>query len=462
MANNPNGIKNFLNNLNTKKSEGAKTTALGGDSASTSKNVQKNWKFIGIAGIGGVILLSALFSSPPPKREITKKVDDSAATINVTPTSQVNQTFQSKYGNEQAMLRQKLEQMERDRQKTDEQLKKLTEALANKQGSGATATPEGVVAPPIRGDNSGGLEAVGAPPAPPVPKAGQGIPLSSSGQLPPSITPIGEVGSIPRTPSVTSYPAPTPVSSESDSANVGGTAGGVNARSKFTKNRSAGLLPAGSFAPISLMNGIDAGTSDQTRSNPVPVLMQINDFAVLPGKAKYDIRSCFLLGSGYGDPSSERVYMRFSRISCMNNKNRLVLSQEVSGYVVDSDGKVGMRGVITERQGALLYKSTLAGFAQGLTGALGSAQGTVLSNLTTGTTTSTLNGTAALRASGLSGAQSAASQLAEFYLKQAQNVFSVITVDAGRLGSVVFTNSASLTWSDADSQYVEQVTPTNN
>jgi conjugal transfer pilus assembly protein TraB len=116
-----------------------------------------------------------------------------------------------------------------------------------------------------------------------------------------------------------------------------------------------------------------------------------------------------------------------------------------------------LRGIVTDRQGSRLGKALLAGFAQGLSGALGQAQGT-LSSSVLGTTNS-IGGSDALRASGLSGAQAAASQLAQWYLKEAQSIFPVISVDAGRTGTIVFTNSASLTWGSGEAQFQKDVRP---
>jgi conjugal transfer pilus assembly protein TraB len=235
---------------------------------------------------------------------------------------------------------------------------------------------------------------------------------------------------------------------------------GVATKTAFKKNANAGLLPAGAFAPFALLNGVDAGTGTTTQSNPMPVLMRITDQATLPGSAKYHLKSCFALGTAYGDMSAERVYGRVSRISCVDKSDRLILSQEVQGYLVDSDGKLGLRGMITDRQGAKMGKALLAGFAQGLAGALGSAQGSVTTNSALGTSTNSITGDAALRAAGLAGAQNATSQLAQFYLKEAQSIFPVITVDAGRTGTLVFSASTALAWADGDSQFVQQVTPT--
>jgi conjugal transfer pilus assembly protein TraB len=233
----------------------------------------------------------------------------------------------------------------------------------------------------------------------------------------------------------------------------------VNAKVSYKKNESAGMLPAGGFAPVVLLNGLDAGTSSATQANPMPVLMNVTDQATMPGAARYKLKSCFVLGNGFGDLSAERVYVRFNRLSCVDKNDHLILSQEVAGYVVDSDGKLGLRGKVVDRQGARLGKALLAGFAQGLSGALGNAQSSVTSNFSSGLSSSSISGSAALRQSGLSGAQSASQQLAEFYLKEAESIFPVVSIDTGRTGTIVFTNSVSLSWQTGDSQFVQQVQP---
>jgi conjugal transfer pilus assembly protein TraB len=246
-------------------------------------------------------------------------------------------------------------------------------------------------------------------------------------------------------------PEAKPVTKAAESGDV------VKSTVQYKKNPYNGFLPAGAFASVVLLNGLDAGTSSATQANPMPVLMNITDQATLPGSARYMLKSCFVLGTGYGDLSAERVYVRFSRLSCLDKQDRLVLSADVAGYLVDSDGKIGLRGKVLDRQGAKLGKALLAGFAQGLSGALGQAQGVVTS--TAAGMTSAIGGDAALRASGLSGAQSAAQQLAQFYLKEAQGIFPVISIDTGRTATIVFTDNASLVWSTGDTQYVKDVRP---
>ena len=213
-------------------------------------------------------------------------------------------------------------------------------------------------------------------------------------------------------------------------------------------NDKTGFLPAGSFTGATLLSGVEAMTGGTAQSQPQPILIRIDHNAILPNSAGYQIKGCHVLASVWGDMSSERVYGRLATLTCVDQYNKLVLSDEVEGNLVDSDGKNGIRGVLQDRQGAKLARSLLAGFATGMASAFGTAQGTATTALTAaGTTASTMSyptGEAALRAAGLSGAGEATKKLAEFYLKQAEATMPIIAVDAGRRVSILFTRSKSL------------------
>jgi conjugal transfer pilus assembly protein TraB len=210
----------------------------------------------------------------------------------------------------------------------------------------------------------------------------------------------------------------------------------------LVKNDHQGFLPAGSFADATLISGVEAFTGGTAQAQPQPLVVRIDANAVLPNAARYEIKGCHVLASVWGDMSSERVYGRLATLTCVDIHDKLVLSEDVEGVLVDSDGKNGIRGTLEDRQGAKLARSLLAGFAQGVASAFGNAQSTVTQ--TALGPTSTLAGSSVLRAGGYSGASTAANQIAEFYLKQAEATMPVIAVDAGRKVNVLFTKSQSL------------------
>lgn len=446
MSDSGKGLRLFL--AKPKAAAPAAAAGLGAAlAAGGPKDVRKRWMYVGAGALGLVVLSATVFAPEKVTRTVREKP---AGMVNVTPPSADKEAFESRFATDQAALRSEILRLneEMSRLRADQQSQKA-------------APPAGVVPPPtMPGTNSGSLPSLGAsdaPPAPPLPvfqvPSAPSTPGTSSGngaagQLPPLVS-HGAENSTPL-----SFDAPARVAgSDKDLLTVG-------AKLKLTKNPNAGVMSVG-FAPVALLNGVDAGTSTLTQSNPLPVLMNVTDHATLPGSAKFQLKSCFTLGTAYGDLSAERVYVRISRLSCVDKKNRLVLNSEVQGYLVDSDGHLGLRGLISDRQGPRLAKALLAGFAQGLAGALGQAQGTTLTNLTSGDTTSSITGSAALRSSGLAGAQTATAQLADFYLKEAQSIFPVISVDVGRVGTVVFSGPQKLDWSNGEDQFIPQMTPNN-
>ena len=438
MSDKSQGLGLFVNKRSGSNGSSAAAVSAGGK----QKDVKKRWVYVGVGAIGVVVAATTIFSDKKPERV---RVEKEAAMVNVTPPNADKQAFEARFGKDLEALKNQVETLKSENAALAKKQEELKTAAKN---APAAQPPAGIVPPPSA--NGGGLSSLGGmPEAPPPPPAvpGRSMP-APGGAVAPSLPPP-----------VSSAPVVFDLKPGGDGTDP--SLPTVNAKVSYQKNASAGMLPAGSFAPVVLLNGLDAGTSAATQSNPMPVLMNVTDQATLPGSAKYRLKSCFLLANGYGDLSAERVYVRFNRLSCVDKNDRLILSQEVAGYVVDSDGKLGLRGKVVDRQGARLGKAVVAGFAQGLSGALGQAQGTVTSNLSTGSTMNSISGNAALRASGLSGAQTAAQQIAEFYLREAQSIFPVVSIDTGRTATAVFTNSVSLTWTTGDSQFVKNVTPNN-
>jgi conjugal transfer pilus assembly protein TraB len=429
-----------------KKSSASTASSAGG---AKPKNVKQRWMIVGGASIGFIVLASSFFSSRnAPVQTAPKQETDM---IKVAPQVE-SRAWQS-------VASRQLQDLETRNQKYEAQLTSLTQQLsamkekekADKEKPADKPLPGTVVPPPTMGGDTSKGQPTAPPPPPTFPTATPNAPANTgtNTQAVPPMIPTG-----------TAQPAADPQVFKPENKPATASATGVeNVKStvKYKKNPYSGYLPAGSFAPVVMLNGLDAGTSSATQANPMPVLLTITDQATLPGSAKYSIKSCFVLGTGYGDLSAERVYVRISRLSCVDKSDRLVLSADVQAYLVDSDGKIGLRGKVVDRQGAKLGKALLAGFAQGLAGAMGSAQSVVTT--TAQGTTSALGGDAALRASGLSGAQSAAQQLAQFYLKEAQAIFPVISVDTGRTGTIVFTDNTSLTWATGDTQFVKDIKP---
>ena len=203
-------------------------------------------------------------------------------------------------------------------------------------------------------------------------------------------------------------------------------------------------LPSGTIMSGYLITGIDAPTRDEARGDPFPVLINLDRTAILPGDGQYDLSGCFVLAAGFGDLSSERVYFRTEKLSCMGPSGR-VAEQKLNAYISGEDGKAGLRGRLVSKQGRLIARSLTAGFLEGLSGAFDVNPVPVIS--TTGSNATqyqSVYSRDALRGAAVSGAGKALERVADFYLRLADSMFPVLEVDAARRIDIVVTEGVSL------------------
>lgn len=425
-------------------------------SLSFPKDVKKRWMLIGGVLAVGVAAIGSMATSPAPapvKR--VQKADDRM--VDITPKGLDKQSWQAQSMAEIEQLKQLVNKQTKENERLNQNLQTLADqqraaeeqrAKEAKEPKQATL-PAGVTPPPLPKDAR--LPSSVTPGAPAVP--GVTLPGQEAGlPLLPTEAPAVSAPS----PTI-SKPEPVKKAAVTEPGKAEGSGEPVKATVGYTAASNAGMLPPGSFADVSLLHGLDAATGTTAQANPMPVLLNVQNNATLPGSAKYALKSCFVLGSSFGDLSSERVYVQLTKLSCVDKNDRLILSADVQGYVVDSDGRLGLRGVITDRQGSRLAKAMLAGFAQGLAGALKMSQGTV-STSPLGSIQS-LTGGDALKSAGLQGAADANTQLAQFYLNEAKQMFPVLTVDAARTATIVFQQPVMLKWGTQDARYEQQVKP---
>jgi conjugal transfer pilus assembly protein TraB len=200
-------------------------------------------------------------------------------------------------------------------------------------------------------------------------------------------------------------------------------------------------IPSGSFMRAVLLGGLDAPTGGQAQNNPWPVLMRVQDNAFLPNRFRAKVKECFLLGSGYGDISSERAYLRLESLSCVLN-NGEVVDTNAKGYVVGEDGKAGMRGRLVSKQGQVLANALMTGIISGI------GQGFQQSATTYSTSplgsVGTVESGKQFQAGIGAGIGKALDRLSQYYITLAEKMFPIIEVDAGRVVDVVLTKGVTL------------------
>jgi conjugal transfer pilus assembly protein TraB len=190
-----------------------------------------------------------------------------------------------------------------------------------------------------------------------------------------------------------------------------------------------------------LLSGLDAPTGGQAQNNPHPVLLRVLDHAQLPNRFRSDVRDCFILGSGYGDLSSERAYVRTESLACIREGGE-ALDIPLKGVLVGPDGKAGVRGRLVSKTGQVLANALVAGLVSGLGTALTS--GAIVQSVSPLGATQTVDPSKALQAGIGQGLARGLDSLVKYYISLADKIYPVVEVDAGQIVDVVVTRGVNV------------------
>ncbi len=317
-------------------------------------------------------------------------------------------------------------QSQRELAKRDRQMEELREQLANLMEKDPEEAQQGLgnsqPGPPSMEHPVTRVDALKYPPPPPPGTVYPVMPATSTGPPPPpeEIIAVGDIGMI-----------SAPVSEM------------VEDKKKADGQRI--YLPP-SFMAATLLSGLDAPTSESAKGSPVPALLRIKDLAVLPNSVKADLKGCFVIAEGLGNLADERAHMRLVSLSCLTREGQSVIDQKIKGFLVDQDGKIGLKGKVVSRMGSAIARSMIAGFFGGL-GEYVAAQNTITSTSPLGTT-QTINTGDALQYGAGSGLASAFKDTQKFYLDLAKQALPVIEVGATKNVTLVIEEGIMLELQD--------------
>ena len=206
----------------------------------------------------------------------------------------------------------------------------------------------------------------------------------------------------------------------------------LGAKTKKTNNIK-NFLPAGSFAPAKVIEGVDASVGVDAQSDPRPIKFIVTGPAIssyhLKNPQKTDITGCIVWGAARGDLSSEKVYARFIKMTCSPEEGKTV-TMAVEGHTAAS-GKAGIRGPVISREGDFITKSFFAGVAGGI------GKGASSYFTTPGSILGTQVVTGQPKASGIlgqglgDGLSSTGNTISDYMIKRAEQYQPVVSIAGG-------------------------------
>lgn len=202
-------------------------------------------------------------------------------------------------------------------------------------------------------------------------------------------------------------------------------------------------IPATSYVSGHLLGGISVSTSVNSASEPIPVVIKLTGRGNLPKDFAVDMKQCRLLGSCYGDISSERAIIRAEELVCEDKEAELIISTKVAGVIYGDDGANGIRGTVVSMSEKHLKNAFVGGVLSGFSNTAKGQGGLNITSL--GAVSTKKRGARDMAEDGLmGGTSSAAEKLADYHIKLAENISPVILIPGGTKVDVVFTKSVEI------------------
>jgi conjugal transfer pilus assembly protein TraB len=226
-------------------------------------------------------------------------------------------------------------------------------------------------------------------------------------------------------------------------AHIGGRASSVAYKTKDL------YMPAGTYSKAVIVSGIAASTATNAQGNPQPMMLRLVDNGNLPRGFKGRVKDAVLIGSCYGDISSERAYCRLETLSWVEPEGTTV-EKKVEGWVFGEDGRAGLRGEVVDRSTEIARESFGAGLLSAAANFFKMESTRSVYPVSPFGQTGAMSTKEALQGAGASGVGSALDRLADFSIKRAEQMQPVIVIASGRVVDIAFKEGVSLMVEDAE------------
>lgn len=207
---------------------------------------------------------------------------------------------------------------------------------------------------------------------------------------------------------------------------------------EFDKPKSAkNYIPEGTYFTGHMLGGIAVSTGLNTPDeNATPVAIKLMGRFDAKGRLttnlsslnKTDLQNCRIMGSAYGDLSSERAIVRLEKMVC--EQDGVYITSKIAGQIFGSDGLNGVKGTVVATSSKHIKNAAIGGLISGVAGAAKGQDGSTISGA--GLIQTKKKGAKSLLGEGvLQGASNAGDKIADYYLRQAEAMSPILTVPSG-------------------------------
>ena len=196
-------------------------------------------------------------------------------------------------------------------------------------------------------------------------------------------------------------------------------------------------IPEGTYFTGHLLGGIAVSTGLNTPDeNATPVAIKLigrfergkKETTNLSHLNDLKLENCRIMGSSYGDLSSERAIIRLEKLIC--EQDGAYITSRVAGQIFGSDGLNGIKGTVIATSSKHIKNAAIGGLISGISSSAKGQDGSSMS--ASGVIATKTKGAKSLLSDGvLSGASNAGDKIADYYLRQAEAMSPILTVPSG-------------------------------
>lgn len=210
-----------------------------------------------------------------------------------------------------------------------------------------------------------------------------------------------------------------------------------NQEVSYDRPKSAvNYIPEGTYFTGNLLGGIVVSTAlNAPDENATPITIKLKgrfnkgrSTTNLSKLNKLPLHECRIMGSAYGDLSSERAIIRLEKLTCL--ENGFYRTSKIAGQIFGPDGFNGIKGKVVSTSTKHLKNAAIGGMISGLSSSAKGQDG--LSIIGGGAITTKKKSMGDLFSNGaMSGVSNMGDKLAEYYLRQAEAMSPVLTIETG-------------------------------